>query len=111
MSNFDHKKLANWAILTTLEHPSSAFHALKLTGGVAWRMREMLRSFPKPGLPRSSSSITQEIIRASIASRLECADMFRRTRRELADAKAAARKAIAESRELMAEGDAINARR
>jgi hypothetical protein len=37
--------------------------------------------------------------------------MIGRARRELAETKAATRKAIAESRELMAEADAINARR
>jgi hypothetical protein len=53
----------------------------------------------------------QEDIRVAAEIQRECADAARRTRSEMAEIKAGARKAIAESRELMAKADAVMAKR
>jgi hypothetical protein len=62
-------------------------------------------------MPQSHFSYAQETIRAAAESRQECADFMRRARAELAETRAASRKAIAESRELMAKIDAVMAKR
>jgi hypothetical protein len=62
-------------------------------------------------MPQFPFSRSQEAVRASIEVRRECADMARRARNEMTETKAAAQKAIIESRELMAQADAIVARR
>jgi hypothetical protein len=62
-------------------------------------------------MPQSSYLQGREINRSAAEIRRECADAARRARSELAEARAAARKTIIESRDLMAEADAIMARR
>jgi hypothetical protein len=54
-------------------------------------------------------SHAQETIRAAAESRQECADFIRRSRADFAETRAATLKAIAESRELMANIDAVMA--
>jgi hypothetical protein len=58
----------------------------------------------------SSLSSSQELRRKSAENRRECADMVRRCRFELRETRAATEVAITESRELMAQADAIMAR-
>jgi hypothetical protein len=57
--------------------------------------------------------LLQQIIRAvtEAESRHECRLAFDRARSEMAEIRAATRKTISESRELMAEADAVLARR
>jgi hypothetical protein len=50
-------------------------------------------------------------LQETVEARRECADMARRARTELAETRAASQKAIAESRKLIAEADAILAKR
>ena len=62
-------------------------------------------------MPQSHFVDAREIVRIAAETRRECADMARRSRSEMAEIRAAARKMIIESRELMAEVDAILAKR
>jgi len=62
-------------------------------------------------MPQSPFSGFQETVRASAKIRRECMDVVHRARSELVETRAASRKAIVESRDLMAEADAIIARR
>jgi hypothetical protein len=61
-------------------------------------------------MPQSHFSQAREAIRAAAEARRECAEMARRTCFEMADTRAATRKAIIESRELMAKIDAVMAK-
>ena len=61
-------------------------------------------------MPVSHFSHVQETIRAAAESRQECADFLRRARAEFAETSAATLKAIAESRELMGNIDAVMAK-
>jgi hypothetical protein len=62
-------------------------------------------------MPRFHFSHAQETIRTAAESRRECADFIRRSRAEFAQTRAATLKAIAESRELMANIDGVMAKR
>ena len=62
-------------------------------------------------MPQSHFVDAREIVLIAAETRRECADMARRSRSEMAEIRAAARKMIIESRELMAEVDAILAKR
>ena len=62
-------------------------------------------------MPQSYFSHARETIRAASESRQECPDFMRRAQAELTETSAATRKAIIESREVMAQADAILARR
>jgi len=62
-------------------------------------------------MPRSPFSRLKETVRAGAETPRECVDASRRALAELAEARAASCKAIVESQELMAEADAIIARR
>jgi hypothetical protein len=58
-------------------------------------------------MPQSPLSRLQETVRTSAEIRREGADAARRARAELVETRAALRKAIVESRKLMAEIDAL----
>ena len=62
-------------------------------------------------MPQSSFLSLRETIRASGETRREDANALRRARTELVETRAATQKTITDSRELMAEADAIIARR
>jgi hypothetical protein len=53
----------------------------------------------------------REIVRTAAETRRECAEMARRSRFEMAEVRAATLKTVIESQELMAEADAILAKR
>jgi hypothetical protein len=62
-------------------------------------------------MPQSHFVYAREIVRTAAETRHECTDMARNARSELAEIRAATRKTIIESQELMAEVDAILAKR
>jgi hypothetical protein len=62
-------------------------------------------------MAQSNFVYTQETVRSTAQARRECAAMVRRTRFEMVEIRSSARTAIIESRELMAEADAILAKR
>jgi hypothetical protein len=62
-------------------------------------------------MPQSHFAYAREIVLTAAEIRRECAEMARRTRSEMEEVRAATRKAIIESRELMAGIDGILAKR
>jgi hypothetical protein len=62
-------------------------------------------------VPQSHFVYAREIVRTAAETRRECAEMARRSRSETAEIKAATRKTIIESWELMAEIEAALAKR
>jgi hypothetical protein len=61
-------------------------------------------------MPQSNFVYAQEVVRSAAKARRECAEMARRTHFEMVEIRTSIR-AIIESRELMAEADAILAKR
>jgi hypothetical protein len=57
-------------------------------------------------MPQSHFVYAREIVRTAAETRRECGEIVRRTRSDMAEIRAATRKTIIESRQLMAEIDA-----